>query len=243
MIEYFWITDTELSVNGQRMTPEESYKRYPNYAKEIREFVAQTHRSSDRIFNYMQSPNLSRNKTDKKVKIKEQISQIFKQLKIEESNNPKVQFKNAYLLFEYIINNSHYDESIMDEKEQETEDSLSIFDMEINDIYRCICEHRSVCTSDASALSLLYRMCGIDSKHITIGEFGDKPEGVHEVVLMTLDGKPLIGDPTLVRTAIRDGNISGLNTKVFTFSAEDFFKTLYPTREIKYVHNPISLDR
>ena len=32
MIEYFWITDTELSVNDKRMTPEEAYKQYPEYA-------------------------------------------------------------------------------------------------------------------------------------------------------------------------------------------------------------------
>lgn len=38
-IVYFWSDDKHLEVNGQKMTPEEAYKKYPKYARNIKAFV------------------------------------------------------------------------------------------------------------------------------------------------------------------------------------------------------------
>ena len=38
-IVYFWSDDKHLKVNGEKMTPEEAYEKYPKDAREIKDFV------------------------------------------------------------------------------------------------------------------------------------------------------------------------------------------------------------
>ncbi len=111
--------------------------------------------------------------------------------------------------------------------------------MEIKDIYRCLCEHRSICSSDAASLALLFRRAGITSTHITIAEKGCEPTGIHEVVKMEFDGQQFICDPTLVRTSLENQDIPNINTSVFAFTPDKFFDIVYPTKELKYEHEPI----
>lgn len=185
------------------------------------------------------SESLTDNTLEWKIsKIKEKISSIFEQLNINPNESQETKFQDAYKLFKYIVYNSTYDQHIMEEKGHEKSD---IQNMEISDIYRCLCENRSVCTSDAASLSLLYRMIGIDSKHITIGDKGSTPKGIHEVVLCKFNDKDLICDPTLTRNAIKEGNIQDTNPKIFLFSPNDFFSVIYPEKEIKFQHDPINL--
>jgi len=41
-IDYFWKTNKEFIVNGEKITPEQAYKKFPAFAEEIKQFVAET---------------------------------------------------------------------------------------------------------------------------------------------------------------------------------------------------------
>lgn len=167
--------------------------------------------------------------------IKNAIDQIFSRPEI---CSAKTQKELAFELFKYIVMNSKYDDSILDEKMREI--NYDIDCMEIKDIHRCLCKHRSICTSDAAALSLLLRTAGIPSAHLTIADKVDD-EGVHEVVKVYLDNQQYICDPTLTRTCLENGVIPNVNPSVFAFPKEVFFEIIYPSKEIKYEHAPLIL--
>lgn len=145
----------------------------------------------------------------------------------------------AFELFKYIVYNSKYDEHIMVEKSL----CKSLREMEIKDIYHCLCEGRSVCTSDATSLNLLFRLSGIKSRHITIADKGETPSSIHEVVEFVLNGDLYICDPTLVRTALETGQIPDINKNVFAFNPYKFFTFLYPNYEVKYRHSDVELEK
>lgn len=245
-MEFYWIDDTHLRVNGEKMLPEEAYKNYPKDASKIKEFVEESKNHEEKLFNFITSKKLEgdifRIKEKCSVeeycsKIKVKIEEIFKHLNIE-GGSIQQQKRNAYALFEYIIKNSSYDSRIMTEKKSVAND---MFTLEVIDIYRCLCENRSVCASDAAALSLMYRCAGIDSQHLTIAEKGDIPQGVHEVVKMRFGDEIFICDPTLVRTCLEQGNIPDISPSVFAFTPNKFFEILYPSKEIKFEHVPFVL--
>ena len=173
--------------------------------------------------------------------ISKEIDKIFLKLEIQEKRKYK-QFDNAYKLFKYVVQNSQYDEHIMVEKSDFNINNSTMYDFEIQDIHKCLCQKRSVCTSDAAALSLMYRMIGIDSKHITIADKNDDNKHVHEVVLMNLNNHQYICDPTLTRMALKSHDIPAINESVFAFTPNDFFSYLYPASEVKFEHEPISLN-
>lgn len=258
MIEFFWINNTHLSVNGEEMLPEEAYRKYPNEASKIKDFVQNTKNPTSKLRSYMQSNILARSINDnyhnmnqltieRCADIKAKISEIFETLKIK-GNSIKDQKRNAYKLFEYIITHSKYDPTIMQEKDrvfelkQGIQDYKSLmYDMEIMDIHNCLCQNRSVCSSDAASLSLMFNIAGIASHHITIAERGDAPQSFHEVVTMILGDNQYICDPTLVRQAIADGNIPKVSPSFFAFTPNEFFEQLYPSKEIKCEHEPLYL--
>lgn len=245
-MEFYWIDDTHLRVNGEKMLPEEAYKKYPKDANKIKAFVKKSKTHEEKLFDFITSRRLESNTfSDEEEysvkeccsKIKVKIEEIFKHLNIEGDSIQK-QKRNAYVLFEYVIKNSNYDYRIMEEKRAVAND---MFTQEVIDIYRCLCENRSVCTSDAAALSLMYRCAGIDSRHLTIAEKGDIPQGVHEVVKMRFGDEIFICDPTLVRTCLEQGNIPDISPSVFAFTPNKFFEILYPSKEIKVEHVPYVL--
>lgn len=233
-MEFYWIDDTHLQVNGEKMLPEEAYKKYPKDANKIKAFVEESKKHEEKLFSFITSEKLVE---DYCSKIRVKIKEIFKHLNIEGDSIQK-QKRNAYALFEYVIKNSNYDNRIMKEKGTVANDA---FTLEVIDIYRCLCENRSVCTSDAAALSLMYRCAGIDSQHLTIAEKGDIPQGVHEVVKMRFGDEIFICDPTLVRTCLEQGNIPDISPSVFAFTPNKFFEILYPSKEIKFEHVPFVL--
>lgn len=255
MIEFFWINDTELSVNGEYMTPDEAYIKYPKEAHQIKAFVdkSKSHIENKHKDNYtgFSMPNIEHRGlnnlsiAEKSLEIQDTIQRIFKGLKLDSSEQK--QKENAFNLFKYIIENSNYDPTIMFEKEQDAQQlsndpEKAMHDAEIIDIHRCLCQHRSVCTSDAAALSLLFRSAGIPSVHLTIADIGDIPQGIHEVVSMKFDNNTFICDPTLTRTCLECGQIPDIHPSIFAFTPDHFFSNIYPQKEIKYVHQPINIE-
>lgn len=171
------------------------------------------------------------------IEIKEKSNDIFKQLNINPQNIKDYQKVNVIQkLFEYIVRNSKYDESIMSEKQN----VASLKNMEISDIYNCLCLGRSICTSDASTLAFLLRRCNISAKHITIANKKDC-KGVHEVVKINLNNNYFISDPTLVRSALENGQIPNINASVTMFTPNLFFSKIYPQKEEKLEHSCLTL--
>lgn len=249
-LSYFWINDNELSVNGVKMTPEKAYKLFPNQKKEIQSFVEKTKLPIRKLNQNLLldetelafAPHETKNKTDISqiiIDLKREVASVLTKNGIEPgkqfSNAQK--FENAFKLFKYVIENSKYEDAIMEEKSQ----TGDYFEMCAIDAHRCLCKHRSVCTSDATALSLLFEQAGISSQHLTIAEIGSTPKGVHEVVSFNIGEKKFICDPTLVRTALENHNIPEVHPSVFAFTPNDFFDTLYPTKEIKFEHDSLKI--
>lgn len=250
---YFWINDTELLVNDVRMTPEVACERYPEHKKEIQEFVAERKNPRARISHaFTMLPNrppyiytLKRESGAMHiekilVRIREEIAHIFKECGIDpkKNYNDAEKYRNAFMLFKYVVENAKYDINIMNEKQEDTKD---IYILIAKDIYRCLCEHRCVCSSDAAALSLLFEQAGIPSRHLTIAEIGEEPIGAHEVVSFDIAGKTMLCSPTEVRTALEKGIIPDVHPSVFAFTPNDFFSKLYPTKEVKFEHKSFKL--
>lgn len=266
-MEIFWINNTELMIdNKEKLTPKEAIKKYPEYAEKINNLVKlrakyegrknemsssqEKLKSSNFESNFDKkhgiiTPNqriLEKSKPevpfDKKIdSIKSKIDDILKEIKFDKNNKGDLE-RVAMELFKYVVYNSKYDISIMDEKLLETDMRKA----EIDEIYNCLCENRSVCTSDASSLALLLRSVGIKSTHLTIAEKGENPKKVHEVVIFkNSDGEAMICDPTTIRTCIEEGQIPGINENVFAFPFDFFFENIYEGFEVKYVHDEIKL--
>lgn len=218
--------------------------KFKNETKFIAESLLDTLESPksniDKIDNYckdLSNEDSPKTLIDKKcIAINKKIDNIFNKLSLN-FENESLKIKNAFKLFKYIIENSKYDEKIMQEKKSEAKTAHDIFEFEVNDIYKCLCEGRSVCSSDAATLSLLFRRAGIDSIHLTIAENGIS--SVHEVVEMKFGKKIFICDPTLTRTLLETDPSIKLNPSIFAFSPQDFFSRIYPNYEVVYEHDPI----
>ena len=175
---------------------------------------------------------------EKATAIDKKINKIFDELNIDLSEKGN-KTENAFKLFKYVVENTKYDNSIMNEKDHDS----TLIGMEINDIYRTLVENRGVCSSYSSALSLMFRKAGIESTHITIADKGDIPSGVHEVVTMNLENGKRICDPTLVQSALNDGTIPDVKEKIFAFEEKIFFDNLYGgEKETKFVHDSTLLN-
>ena len=163
--------------------------------------------------------------TDKKMRIlNEEVSRILKQLGIKANAHLRSEkIEIGQKLLDYVVRNSKYDETIIQEKRMQAESGITPYQLEILDIYRCLCEHRSVCSSDAGALSLLLRRAGLQSEHILI----EKNNGTfHDVATVQIEGKILYCDPTLTREGLAKGQITDSKT-LFGLEKKDFM-TLYP---------------
>ncbi len=154
-------------------------------------------------------------------------------LELPEIKNTSNIFDKAYLLYKYIIENSKYDLNIQKEKKLNTED-----DIEFNEIYRCLCEHRSVCTGDSASLSLLMRMVGIES--VYVGLRHKTNNSAHAVVKFKIDNNEYFCDPTLFRLLSIEHNVK-INNSLFAFPSDSFFSTFHPKEEIEYIAQPESL--
>lgn len=168
--------------------------------------------------------------------INKTIDIVFDKLDVVKSSNMGVQYSNIYKIFKYLVLTSTYDQNIMSEKLED--DGIPLDIMETKDIYRCLCQHRSVCTSDSAALALMLRRCGILSAHATIAD--KEMKSVHEITLFKLENELYVGDVTQIRTILP--NIDNVVTSKMTqIPLIDYFTFISPDREIKCIHDPIEI--
>lgn len=238
ILAIFWLDDETLYVDGKKMTPEVALKEHPEHSKTITDLV-NTRDLHEKERNPFEPEEDFKPAVEKDIdiclkEIGEKTNKIFKKLGIEASSDFITNYNNAYSLFKYVVENSKYDKNIMLEKAVSPDD---LFDMEVRDIHKCLCEGRSVCTSDAATLAFLYKTIGIESYHVTIADKNsDEPEHVHEVVKFNLGGEDAFCDPTLTRTLIEKGIIANVDEALFAIDNDKFFGILYPDLEIKYEH-------
>lgn len=167
--------------------------------------------------------------------IKKAIDEIVALPQIANATND---MERAYQLYKYIIESSTYDLSILQEKQKEipTEETL-----QFKEIYKCLCEHRSICTGDSYALALLLRTIGISAVHVGIKnkpqyqfdeKTGQRLRG-HMVVKFTLGEQEYFCDPTTFRDVVAQTK-TPLNQNLFAFPKQVFFGALFPKKEISY---------
>lgn len=167
------------------------------------------------------------------------IAQIMNRDEIKNETNA---MKKAFYLFKYIIENSTYDINIQQEKQKDAPEEL-----EFHEIYRCLCEKRSVCTGDSATLALLLRKAGIPSTHIgladkkTSNDSSERRTGAHEVVKFQIDDKDFFCDPTLFRMISQQNNIE-IDKLPFALSLNQLLGQIYPRKEIVQVWRPFDIN-
>lgn len=170
--------------------------------------------------------------------LKSAVRKIFTKLEIIPSVDRHQQELNVLKLFKYLVHTSQYDEKIMAEKSSDA--SLNIYQLELRDIYRCLCQHRSVGTSDSASLALLLRECGIRSNHLTIGN--EEAKRFYEVAVFRLDGKDYIGDVTKVRNILPYTKGGEVSLQMAIMPIEDYFNCVNSGDKILCVHEPLKFN-
>ena len=191
-------------------------------------------------FNDFQSEANNLSRPERARQIYERGHEVFAELGINlDCNEDETQWENKYRLFNWVINNSEYDERIMGVKTTE-----QLNDMKLNDLFRHMVEGHSVCTGDATALSFLLNKAGIDARSATIADSNNPFEAnlVHQIVLSRMGDEKFALDPTLFRTALENGTISQEGIReLFAMPKEFFMENLYPGAEVVQTFENVNL--
>ena len=168
--------------------------------------------------------------------IEAKIQEIFDELDLSLDDN----YTKAYKIFSYIVNNVRYDESIMAEK-SEASKLYSYDECIIRDIYRCLCENRAVCTSEADAIAYMYQKLGIPV--ITMIIKNDQKNLLHEIVVCELNNRLCYCDSTLVREMIEKGIVNYVAPYVFKFDQKTYFQDFRPGYKILSVRDATDVSK
>lgn len=137
--------------------------------------------------------------TEKLDLINQQVDKIFAKLEIENLHDKSAeeQKQAAYKILKHLILSTRYVD-IPEDKTQKTENQS---DAEVDKIYQTLCMGANVdsLNSESLALSMLYNLCGLDSKCVTIERHG-KTNFTREVVMVDFADGQCICDPIRVRT-------------------------------------------
>ena len=168
--------------------------------------------------------------------IEEKIQEIFNELDFSLDDN----YMKAYKIFNYIVNNVRYDESIMAEKGKDY-DIYSYDECIIRDMYRCLCENRAVCTSEADAIAYMYQKLGIP---VTTMRIRNEQKGLlHELVVCELNNRLCYCDSTLVRGMIEKGIVNYVAPYVFKFDQKTYFQDFRPGYKILSVRDATDVSK
>lgn len=232
-----WYRDGFIKIDNKIYSLAEAVTFFPNSIKEISIFVKT---EIDRAENTKQ---IHQNNIDKILVIEEKVKKIIVSLNLKKCGKDWQENKeNIYKIFKYIIQSSKYDEKIMLEKKAilnlNIDDQEKAHTMEINEIYNCLINHKSVCTSDSFAMSFILRALGFKAYHATTENLTDG--GYHEVVLIIFDNESYICDPTIFREAFETGWLKDISKDYFIFKEKDYCQYICSgEREVVYVHPPI----
>ena len=168
--------------------------------------------------------------------IEAKVKEIFDNLDFSLDDN----FMKAYKLFNYVVKNAKYDTSIGEEKGQDIQ-NYTYDECVVRDIYRCLCEKRTLCTSEANALAYMYDKLGIP---VMTMRLKNQTKGyIHEVICFVLDDRMYYGDSTMVRTMINRGDIAFVEPYVFNIDQDTYFKVFRPDYKILSTRKPTDVSK
>ena len=168
-------------------------------------------------------------------------NEILKQLNIDTSNrnnapddflkelNLDRNYMNAFKIFKYLVLNSKYDKDKLWEKQEDLKNGLPFDDVVLKEIYRCICEQKTVCTGYTSAMVYLLNKIGIPASQESIAPPSDDKRLYHAIVVFMSNGEEKICDPTLAKMLLTSGNIKKVTLNQFTYSRDVYFGKIRPS--------------
>ncbi len=136
-----------------------------------------------------------------------------------------------FKIFKYIVTNAKYDYNAFIAKRQDIKNNLTLGEVIIKDIYRCLCENATVCSGYATAMAYLLKKIGIKASHETISPPNKDKNRYHEVVVFENQGKTYISDPTLIRLSIDKGILKKATISNFCYDRETYFTKIRPNWE------------
>lgn len=139
-----------------------------------------------------------------KEEIETEISKIISELELQKSDDVMTQLKNCCLVQKYIVEQNNYNEDIMSEKENMSEDEIVILDL-----YNAVVLHSGVCTSNSLMFKKILEKVGVKSE--VVGLISNETGGRHASNIVELDGEYYFFDSTLESSIYhansKDGNI------------------------------------
>ncbi len=174
-------------------------------------------------------------------KVIKKANEILKQLNIDTTNKNNMpdnflkefnldrNYMNAFKIFKYLVTNSEYDKDKLWEKQKDLKNGLPFDDVVLKEIYRCICEQKTVCTGYTSAMVYLLNKIGIPASQESIAPPSDDKRLYHAIVVFMSNGEEKICDPTLAKMLLTSGNIKKVTLNQFTYSRDVYFGKIRPS--------------
>ncbi len=157
-----------------------------------------------------------------KPKQKSNYQEILNFLQVDEK------MYDAFKIFKYLVTNVKYDQNAFIEKRKDIENHLSFNEIVIKDIYRCLCENKTICTGYACSMVYLLKKIGVEASHETISPENKDKNRYHEVVVFENQGKTYISDPTLIRVLIDKEEIKKPTINNFCYEKDVYFDKIRP---------------
>ncbi len=148
--------------------------------------------------------------------------EIFKYLNIDlkKVKDPNIQKLYAYELLQYVVNNVSYDNDMMNKKIDFFSKYGNVHIEQTHEIYEALCgDKRAICSGYAETLAYLYKKIGLDSS-IALMELDD---GYHAAVKTHIGDAIYYDDPTLIRSAIDEGDIPKVKPNHHMLLPETFY--------------------
>lgn len=183
---YFWADREYLEVNGEKMTPEEAYQKYPANANEIKSFVNQ--KSSDMQESFLDDI-MEKNRSDLD-KFVERYFNVNSRVNAYDENRKLKAFLSIYT---ELVNQLKYDENYaVEQKKIDREMGLTALEIKHKDIERTKIDKKGVCTTFAMRLNDELDKLNIPNCQVTL----IKDDMQHAVNLYMLNGNLYIADIT-----------------------------------------------
>lgn len=128
----------------------------------------------------------------------EEISRIIEFLNLEISEDTIIQLRNCCKLQAYMVETNNYDSSIMEEKENYSNESIADIDL-----HNALIKKNGVCTSNSLMFQSVLSKLGISVECVGLEV---KPEGFHMANIVFLNGQWYFFDTTLEQS-IRQDNL------------------------------------
>ena len=195
-LSYFWEDDMHLMISGEKMTPEEAYKKYPDYADEIKAFVDEKNNRGNReesgsagylaLMRLQEIQNISGSASD----FVKKYFKIDLNVNVDVENEKLKAFKNIYT---QLVNELEYDEKYAKEqKELDKKNGLTALEIKNKDIERTKVDKKGVCTTFAMRLNDELDKLNIPNCQLTLVKDGVQ----HAVNLYMIKNNLYIADIT-----------------------------------------------